>query len=400
MGKVKIPYYVVVKGRGYWRPTARMRSLGFTIVRCGADGPAAWAIAAQWNQRWQAARRGLAGSLVATAAENPSSEEAEEKAIYPAESLGDAFRRYRRTNEWRLKKPRTREDWWRGWRRIRLVFGDVDPRSVKMEDISAWRAAIEETVSLREAHRALKIWRALWKVAAAMKYCERDEDPSLVVRNRAERGRSATWTEGEVVRLVKQAWREGYRGLAAAMAVMWDTQFSPGDVRSLTAGQIACREVGGIFFTERGKTGASVGGILSKRSAKLLDAYVKTLGFALHDDAPVFRTRGLTAVGAGGGRPRPPSPYTKDRFAADFRVIRSLTFGEGEDRQLLDFRRSGAVEAIAGGAEAEQLSRAMGNSLSASNSLFETYVPVKHGIVREVTQARKKGRRKLRSENE
>ena len=45
MGRVKIPYYVVVKGRGYWRPHPRMRTLGFQIVRCGADGPEAWAIA-------------------------------------------------------------------------------------------------------------------------------------------------------------------------------------------------------------------------------------------------------------------------------------------------------------------------------------------------------------------
>jgi hypothetical protein len=31
-----------------------------------------------------------------------------------------------------------------------------------------WRKVVEETVSLREAHCYLKIWRALWKVSAAM----------------------------------------------------------------------------------------------------------------------------------------------------------------------------------------------------------------------------------------
>ena len=58
MGKVKIPYYVVAKGRGYWRPHPRMRRYGFQIVRCGADGPEAWTIAAEWNRRWQAVRQG------------------------------------------------------------------------------------------------------------------------------------------------------------------------------------------------------------------------------------------------------------------------------------------------------------------------------------------------------
>jgi hypothetical protein len=86
--------------------------------------------------------------------------------------------------------------------------------------VSAWRQAIEETVSLREAHRCLKIWRALWKVSAALGYCMREADPSLGVRNRAAPGRSATWSEGEVARVAKRAWRMGYYGLAAVIAVV------------------------------------------------------------------------------------------------------------------------------------------------------------------------------------
>jgi hypothetical protein len=59
----------------------------------------------------------------------------------------------------------------------------------------------------------------MWKVAAALGYCVRDADPSLGVRNRAAPGRSETWTEGEVVRLYKHAYRDGYHGLAAVIAV-------------------------------------------------------------------------------------------------------------------------------------------------------------------------------------
>ena len=79
----------------------------------------------------------------------------------------------------RGKSPRTREDWWRCWRQIKPVFGDVNPRTVTLEDVSAWRKTIEETISLREAHRCLKIWRAMWKVAAALGCCVRDADPVL-----------------------------------------------------------------------------------------------------------------------------------------------------------------------------------------------------------------------------
>jgi hypothetical protein len=181
-------------------------------------------MAEEWNRRWRAVQRGEAPSPAMAAADNLSPERSEEITVYPLRSLGEAFRRYRRTDEWAGKKPRTREDWWRVWRRIKPVFGDCDPRTVSLEDISAWRKMIEKTVSLREAHRSIKIWRALWKVSAALGYCVRDADPSLGVRNRAAPGRSATWTEGEVARLFKRAWRDGYHGLAAVIAVAWSTQ--------------------------------------------------------------------------------------------------------------------------------------------------------------------------------
>src|SRR5271170_7548352 len=134
---------------------------------------------------------------------------------------------------------------------------------------------IEETVSLREAHRCLKIWRAMWKVSSALGYCVRDADPSLGVRNRAAKGRSATWSEGEVARLFKRAWRDHYHGLATVIAVAWSTQLSPGDVRALRASQLVRNGAGAIFFTARGKTGVPVGGTLSNRAIAALEAYVK-----------------------------------------------------------------------------------------------------------------------------
>src|SRR5262249_4162114 len=160
------------------------------------------------------------------------------------------------------------------WKRIKPAFSDYNPRSITLEDISAWRKTVEDTVSLREAHRCLKIWRAMWKVAAALGYCDRDADPSLGVRNRAAPGRNLQWTEGEVVRVAKRAIRLGYHGLAAVIAVAWDTQLGPGDVRALRASQMARRATGEAFFTERSKTGKPVGGILSMRAMKVLALYL------------------------------------------------------------------------------------------------------------------------------
>ena len=173
----------------------------------------------------------------------------------------------------------------------------------------------------------------------------------------------------------------GYHGLTAVIAVAWDTQLSP--VRALRASQLA-RNTIGAFFTERGKTGKPVGGILSTRSLAVLSAYLERLGVDLHGDAHIFRNRS----GA---------PYSSDTLGDDFRDVRAIEFGALERRTIgHDFRRTGAGEAIAGGANAEQLAHAMGNTLSASNALFATYVPVNVATLRDVMSARRAGRRKLR----
>jgi hypothetical protein len=124
--------------------------------------------------------------------------------------------------------------------------------------------------------------------------------------------------------------------------------------------------------------------VLSSRSIAVLTAYLDRLGVELHGDAYIFRNRS----GA---------PYSKDTLGDDFREVRAAEFGPTERRTIgHDFRRAGAVEAITGGAGAEQLAHAMGNTLSASNALFATYVPVNVATLRSVMEARRAGRAKLR----
>ena len=197
---MRVRYYSVIKGRGYWQPTAAMRALGFRPTPCGPDGPAAWAKAEELNRGWDA-----------RASEAQAPEPVPELERWPVGSIGEAFDVYRGTVEWSKKAPRTREDWERGWRYIGSTFGRVSPASVTMPAISIWRQSIEDDISLREAHRALKIWRALWRVMVALKYAAGD-DPSLAVRNTEPKGRKETWAEGEAVRLVKRALRMGYYG--------------------------------------------------------------------------------------------------------------------------------------------------------------------------------------------
>jgi hypothetical protein len=405
VGKVKIRYYVTHQRRkkwGYWSPCLRrggkatlMAELGFGLVDCGEDGPLAWSIAQSWNARWDLARQAYErGELVPAPAKI--------ERVFPGGSLGEGFARFRGTETYKKKKERTREDWLRGWKHIETIFGDVDPKTVSLEDVDQWYAALLEKVGVREAHRAMKIWRALWRVVASLrtavgtKYCERDHDPSLGVRRETPTPRQAIWFEGEAVRLVKRAWRMNYRGLATALAVAWDTMLSPVDVRTLTRAQLSGDADGPLFKLARAKTGKAAIGTLSRRTERLLQAYLAELGKDVHPSAPIFRTPVIT-TGAKGGKPRAGVPYRADVLGRHFRIVREAEFPR-DRRQLLDFRRSGAIEAKAGQVDPAALADKMANSIDSSKFLQSTYLPADARVVRLADEARARGRARLRGD--
>ena len=369
MGRVKIPYYIIRNGRGFWQPTRAMRDAGLEAVACGQDGPDAWRKAAECLARWR--------EYAATKQRAPVIPRV------PAGSLAEAFQRYRGTPEWAGKAPRTREEWERAWVHIGRVFGDVRPHTVMLEHISGFRGMVEGKVSRREAHRCIKIWRALWRVAAAMGYCQRDADPSLGVRNKEPERRQALWTALDVAMLAKGAWRAGYRGLAAVIAVAWDTLLSPVDVRLLTPAQRSIDKL--LFIVARAKTGRAANATISRRTSRVLDAYLAQLGAKIARDAPIFRNRAGHA-------------YSKDTLGDDFRKVRAAVFGPTESRTLADFRRSGAVEALRGGASAELIGNKLANDFASSANLQKTYAPVDLATVREADKARRKGREERREQ--
>jgi len=365
MGKIKIPYYVVRNGRGYWQPKSEMKRLGFVNVACGNDGPDAWRVAEKLNLKWLEFK----------------AEDEKFVSISPKRgSLHESFKRYQATNEWRKKAPRTREEWERAWSRIEPIFGDAAPKTITLEHISLFRENIALDVSEREAHRCVKIWRALWKVAAAFGYCKGDEDPSLGVRNTEPKRRQVIWSHSEVRCLVKAAWRKGYYGLATIIAISWDSSLSPVDVRKLTPSQGHNGPDGMVFILERAKTGRAAVATLSHTTKRILNRYIQILGVEIAPSAPLLRNRS--------GK-----PYTKDTLGDDFRTIRSNVFGHLEQRTLADFRRSGAVEAIRGGANTTHVGQKLANDAGSNPSLGRTYMPVDIQAVRVVDLARRKGRK-------
>lgn len=385
LGSVKIPYYLVINGRGYWRPHPRMHAYGFQSVPCGPDGPDAWEVAQTWNKRWQAVRRGEEAPPIDL--DQLDNEQAEAARRYPPGSVGAAFQVYIRTEEWKKKALSTRlKIWWPCWFRIRDMWGDVLPDSISFEQMSAWRAALERKKGVDVAHKTLKTWRALWNVMLGLKVA-RGADPSTGVRNVAPRPRHQRWSEGEAVRLAKGAWRMGFRGLACVIATCWDTGFQPGDARTLCGRHVAKDGQRTIFDRQedgRKKTGRAVIGTISRRSERLVWTYLANI--ELLPDAILFRNRSG-------------EPYREDTLADDFAIVRKIVF-PGDTRRLMDMRRSGVVEAVAGDVAPLGLSAKLANSIDRSNTLHKTYAPVDIAAVRAADEARLRGRRKMRAANE
>jgi hypothetical protein len=82
----------------------------------------------------------------------------------------------------------------------------------------------------------------------------------------------------------------------------------------------------------------------------------------------------------------------------DFREVRAAVFGDNEQRQLADMRRSGAVEGDAGAGSLTDQSNKMANTVAASSRLRKTYNPVNVVSARRFDEARERGRRAMKEE--
>ena len=363
MGSVRIRHYRIRKGRGYWEPTAKMKAAGFRLMPVGPDGPEAWARAERLNLEWDAARKGLTKTK-----------------HYEHATLGWLFAQYRSMGVWAAKEPRTREEWELAWRVIEPVFGDVRTDAIDFPACDTFYAELGRAFSLHKQHRVFKIFRALLEVAIGFRLIT--ANPTHKIANSAPKGRKAIWYEGEVDKLRVAAWDMGYRGLAVAIAIAYDTQMAPVDVRKLTLGMRASDAHGVYFNTARAKTNREVIATLSPGTVELLEQYLANLGFTLPPEQPFIRNRSGHV-------------YSKDTLGDDFRDVRAAVF-PGDTRRLMDLRRTGNVEAVIGGAEPSQLSAKLSNTLSQSNQIFDTYSPVQLATVREADKAREEGRRRMK----
>jgi hypothetical protein len=352
------------------------RRFGFENMPLGPDGHEARAAALRWEARYQEARIGA------------------KPQIYTWGTTGWAFEQIRGLEGWKEKGGSTREEWERAWRVIEPIFGDLAPRKVTLQMVDAWYFAIKREHGIDLAWRAMKIWRALWGYMASMRLCRADEDPSSKIRRDSQTSRTEYWTDKEIDRLIEGAIKLNMRAVACIISIAWDTIFQPGDARTLLRKELFI--VGDDWVIDRGriKNGTKILGHLRARSRSLLEGYLRSLGFSLNPEAQIFRTRGYQATGKG-GRPHEPAPYTKNTLAKDFRILRTTVFGPHEKRKLMDLRRSGTMEAVAGDATAEQIGQTLGNDFKNSKKLQTTYAPNHLASIKKVNAARERGRKAL-----
>ena len=377
---MKIPYTSVRSGKRYFEPRGRMLNHGFEPRPLGPDNErarrAAWALL----EGWLAIRDGRSVPVA------KSRETATAAQVYPLGSIGSAWQEWTASSEWRTLADSTRQKiWWPAWlKRIEPAFGDCAPDSVTMAMISEWRATVEAASGLDAAHKALKVWRAFWRVMQALRYT-RLTDPAVKVRNRAPAARDQRYSHGEAMRRVKAAWRMGFRGLACLIVICWDTGFSPKDARTLKAKHL-CEDPRSnrLVFDRtregRAKTGVAVIGTMSRFGDWLVRGHLAELAAERHPETTLFLMRGGSA-------------YGESRLGADYARVRDTAF-PGDKRQLRDMRRSGVMEAFTGGANAVDISEKYGNSIDRSAFLFRTYNPVDLEKVRQTDEARREGRRR------
>lgn len=373
MTRVKLPYYVVRKGRGYFeigKERAKATSLPASEP-LGPDGPEAWAKADRAYRAMQDALKGKNDNRLGG---------------YPSGSLGAAYVLWKASPDWKEKKDRTQEDYTRAWVHIEPEFGNTLISKITVADSERFHRKIRENESKSEAYRTLKVWRALLNMLEKKHLLPKA--PIGTVSNPQPVGRGQFWVASEIARMVRAARKMKRPALGLIIRMAWETAMSPVDCRTFKMSMLK-QDVGGWYIDRpRTKTGAAAKPPISKELAEDLIAYeagLKAGGLELLPSAALFRNR----LG---------NEWDKNFLVNQFQDVRRVTFGKAEKRQAMDIRRSANLEAELGGASAEDRAMVLANALDRNKALDATYTPSTVARARKVLEARKAGRELLAQE--
>ncbi len=337
------PYLVKKRYGWYWQPSRRLQRLGFTAVALGKDEAKARRDAIRINAEVRQKEQSM---LVSPVAKRGTVSE-----------LIDAFKR---SDEFSDVRPKTQQgytyclgvlDSWAG----EFQVSDVDAKALK----TFYRSMRETTPS--KANAVLRVVRLLWKWGLAEGYTK--NEPARHVRIKGTEPRHALWTPEEVDALVIAADHIGRPSVGLAIRIAFDCTQRQGDVLSLTWNQI---QDGWITFVQS-KTGAqcdipmsrALSSMLSKTKRAGVQVVISEITKQPYDEH-AFR-----------------KVFSKVRFAAN-RAWQEENDSEEDrylDRQFMDLRRSGMVEAAHAGVDLRDIAARSGHQIDRTMAILNTYLP-------------------------
>ena len=349
MAKVtnEISYYNVRRnGRGFWEPPKWAREMGIKGVACGKDGPDAWAKAEAQNERLEQAR---------------GQTDVSQSVLAEPGSLAHWYFTWRTLDDFKIKSKATQDEFRTNWNHIGPILGDKQIGEITADDLMLFHMRLDQEKSPRVRWGAVRQLRSI--LLSAQKRGVIHKAPELLIPNSAPPARTAIWYPQEIEALIEEALEQDRPGLALVIRVAFETALSPVDIRTLSLEMIAEDAEGAYIDRSRSKTKADAEIPLSDALWADIKDYIKSLPFELVGEAPIFRKQ---------------STLKKWEDSPDlskcFRRVRNSIF-PGDDRKLMDIRRTVSFMADLGGASPDERGHLLANTIGENVRLNKTYSP-------------------------
>lgn len=344
MGEItmKVPRLRLIAGRFFWRPTPKVKRLGFSAEALGGDAARAISRAQELNAEVEVVERGGG------------------QAAIRAGTVAQLIRLYQADDLCLSKAPATRRgyDW---------LLGEIDKGFGKLKISAITRRGLKATYresQSRGQHFASAFMR-MWSLLLAFAVDEGmiEANPARRMRLRTPAPRQQCWAGAEVSLFCAAAIKLGRPSMALAARLLYDTSQRVGDVLRLSR---SARSGDSIEIRQQ-KTGHAVRVVISLETCAMIDA------------APVHGPVILNSEATG-------RPYKRDHFDHEFARIRKAA-GLPMGLQARDLRRTALTEAGAGGATVAEL-QAMGGHKTMA--MLPRYVLTTDEAARSAAQKRNK----------
>jgi len=337
MGRIEVPYLVLIRGRYRWQPGRHLRSLGLRSCDLGVDMAEAVKQAQLLNQAAADMRSGKRQDPPA----RPNT----------VEFWLDA---YMISPEWKRLAPKTKHNYDQCAAAVKKWAGDQKPASITKKVIRAWyRTMYDQAPAQANARiRFLRLWME-WLCREGELQSNPAARPGLI----GTAPRQQIWTEQQVIAFVSAA--EAANQPAAGLAVLLGYHLGQrqGDILRLTWSSWD----GAAFKIKQRKTGA----FIEVPATAVLRTALET---AARTGVQILIRKGSAKPGKVG------KAFKEDYFRYLFSEIRAQA-GIPSDLQFMDLRRTAVVRLARAGCTVPEIASITGHTLKSVQNILEVYLP-------------------------